>query len=164
MTCFNGNEAKKNQNGQLKKNSFSSSTNSQYFFMKFLWFGPWVSIIDWCKGHWCSSTYMAVRLSDISSKSVKKCIFCFFWPFLFLKNRARNWSQYLICRTPNICISKNFHTFVMVLLWQLLFSIKCKGGTQPNDFVSFWICLLPKRSYFKRLLYIIILMPSRISG
>ena len=40
----------------------------QNLFMKFLWFGPWVSRIDWCKGHWCSSTYMAVRLSDISLK------------------------------------------------------------------------------------------------
>jgi hypothetical protein len=37
---------KKIQNGRLKKTSFSSSTNSQYFFMKFSWIGPWVSRID----------------------------------------------------------------------------------------------------------------------
>ena len=42
MTCFNKNEAKKNfflkkkfQNGWLKKISFSSSANSQYFSWKF---------------------------------------------------------------------------------------------------------------------------------
>ena len=30
-----------------QKNSFSSSANSQYFFMKFLQFGPWlVELID----------------------------------------------------------------------------------------------------------------------
>ena len=37
---------KKNQNGRLKKTSFSSSANSQYFFMKISWIGPWVSRID----------------------------------------------------------------------------------------------------------------------
>ena len=41
-----------------------------YFFMKFLWFGPWVSRIDWCEEHWCDSTYMVMRLSNISSKTV----------------------------------------------------------------------------------------------
>ena len=45
-------------NGRLKKNSLSSSANSQYFFMKISWIGPWFSKIYWCKGHWCSLTYM----------------------------------------------------------------------------------------------------------
>ena len=31
---------KKNQNGHLKIRSFSSSANSQYFFVKILWIGP----------------------------------------------------------------------------------------------------------------------------
>ena len=44
-----------------KKMSFSTSA-------KFLWIGPWVSRIDWCEGHQCDSTYMAVGLSDVSSK------------------------------------------------------------------------------------------------
>jgi hypothetical protein len=70
------------QNGRLKKRSFSSSANSQYFFVKILWIGPWVSRIDWCKGHWCGSTYMVVRLSDISWKTGKKCIFGVFRLFL----------------------------------------------------------------------------------
>ena len=29
-----------------KKRSFSSSANSQYFFVKISWIGPWVSRID----------------------------------------------------------------------------------------------------------------------
>ena len=75
---------KKIQNGRLKKRSFSSSANSQYFFVKILWIGSWVSKIDWCKGHWCGLTYMVVRLSDISSKTGKKCIFGVFRLFFGL--------------------------------------------------------------------------------
>jgi hypothetical protein len=37
---------KKNQNGQLKKTEIFNSPNSQYFFMKISWIGPWVSKID----------------------------------------------------------------------------------------------------------------------
>jgi hypothetical protein len=37
---------KKNSKWPLKKRSFSSSANSQYFFVKFFWIGPWVSRID----------------------------------------------------------------------------------------------------------------------
>ena len=32
-------------------------------------------------GHWCDSTYMVLRLSDISSKTGKKCVFCFYGVF-----------------------------------------------------------------------------------
>ena len=35
-----------------------------------------ISRINWCKGHWCGSTYMVVRLSDVSSKTGYKCILC----------------------------------------------------------------------------------------
>ena len=69
---------KKNQNGPLKKNSFSSSVNSQFFFMKISWIGPWVGRIDWCEGHCCGLIYMVVKLSNISSKTAwkhKKSIF-----------------------------------------------------------------------------------------
>ena len=34
------------QNGRLKKRSFSSSANSQYFFVKISWIGCWVSRIN----------------------------------------------------------------------------------------------------------------------
>ena len=33
-------------------------------FSKISMIGPWVSWIDWCKAHWCGSTYMVVRLSN----------------------------------------------------------------------------------------------------
>ena len=59
---------KKIQNGRHKKMSIFKIANSQYFFVKIYWIGPWVSRIEWCEGHWFGSTYMAVRLSDISSK------------------------------------------------------------------------------------------------
>ena len=52
------------------------------FFYENFKVGPWVSRIDWSKGHWCSSTYMVVRLSDISPKTGQKCIFGVFRPFL----------------------------------------------------------------------------------
>ena len=44
--------SKKNQNGGLKKTEIFNSPNSQYFFSKISWIGPWVSKIDWCKGNW----------------------------------------------------------------------------------------------------------------
>ena len=68
LTDFHGDEAKKIQNGRLKKTELFKITNSQNIFVKISWIGPWVSRIDWCEGHWCSSTYMVVRLSNISSK------------------------------------------------------------------------------------------------
>ena len=41
-------------------------------------FMDWVSRIDWCKGLWCGSTYMVVRLFDMSSKNRQKMHFlCF---------------------------------------------------------------------------------------
>ena len=73
------------QNGRLIKSSFSSSANSQYFFMKILVIGPWVSRIDWCEGHWCGSTCMVVMLSDISSKTGRNVFFVFlgcFWAYV----------------------------------------------------------------------------------
>jgi hypothetical protein len=44
--------------------------------------------IDWCEGLWCGSTYMVLRLSKISFKNRKKCIFCVFRPFLSLCRTA----------------------------------------------------------------------------
>ena len=52
--------------------------------MKILWIGPWVNRIDWCEWHWCGSTYIVVRLSDINSKTAyfkntKNAFFAYFW-------------------------------------------------------------------------------------
>ena len=43
------------------------------FFSRISWIGSWVSRIDWCERHWCGSTYMVERLSNVSSKTGKKC-------------------------------------------------------------------------------------------
>ena len=59
---------KKIQNGRLKKTEFFNFAKSWAISAKISWIGPWVSRIDWCEGHQCDSTYMAVRLSDVSSK------------------------------------------------------------------------------------------------
>ena len=67
---------KKNKNWQIKKHFPAPPILN--IFMKISWIGPWVSRIDWCEGHWCGSTYMVMRLSDISSKTGKKCILIFF--------------------------------------------------------------------------------------
>ena len=50
---------------------FTAAKDEKYF-----------SRIEWCEGHWCSSTYMIVRLSDKSSKTAKKYRKSIFWLFL----------------------------------------------------------------------------------
>ena len=73
------------QNGRLKKTSFSSSTNSQYFFMKISWIGPWVCRIDGCEGHWCGSTYMVLRHPTYGlkqPKNTKNAFFACFWAYV----------------------------------------------------------------------------------
>ena len=41
----------KSENKKLNKSHFQGFINSQYFFMKISWIGPWVNRIDWCEGH-----------------------------------------------------------------------------------------------------------------
>jgi hypothetical protein len=93
---FIGMKQKQIQNGRLKKTEIFNSPNTQYFFMKILWIGPRVSRIDWCEGHWCGSTYMVVRVSDISSNTGKKCIFCFlghFWAYVGQPHDHIGWAK-----------------------------------------------------------------------
>ena len=97
---------KKFKMADSKKTSFSSSANSQYFFMKISWIGPWVSRIGWCKWHWFGSTYMVVRLSNICSKTGLKCIFCVFRLFLSL---CRTVSQpYRLSQTNAVRINQSY--------------------------------------------------------
>ena len=103
------------QNGRLKKTSFSSSANSQYFFMKFSWIGPWVSRIDWCEGHWFGSTYMVVRLSNISSKTGKNSFFVFlgcFWAYAGQPHNHKGWATsmpFASINSTNSRTNPNFH-------------------------------------------------------
>ena len=109
VTNFNKNEAKKfkkNLNGRLKKTEFFKITNSQYFFVKISWIRPWLSRIDWCEGQRCGSTYMSVRLSNISPKTGKKCIFCVFRPFLSLCRIASQ--PYTLSHINALCINQSY--------------------------------------------------------
>ena len=89
-----------------QKNEFFKTANSQYFFSKISWIGFWVSKIDWCKRHWCGSTYMTVRLSDISSKTGKKCSFCVFRQFLSLCWTASQ--PYRFSHINALCINQSY--------------------------------------------------------
>ena len=95
---------KKIQNGWFSKWPFFKTANSQIFFVKISWIGPWVSRIDWCKGHWWGSTYMAVRLSDIRPKTGKICIFCVFR--LFLSSCQTVSRPYRLCQTNALRINQ----------------------------------------------------------
>ena len=57
----------------LKNGVFSRSLILDICFDFFFLIWPWVSRIDWCQRHWCGSTDKVVRLSNISSKTGKKC-------------------------------------------------------------------------------------------
>ena len=59
---------KKFKMADSKKLSFSATPKSWAIVAKISQIGPWVSRIDWCEGHQCDSTYMAVRLSNVSPK------------------------------------------------------------------------------------------------
>ena len=60
---------KKNSKWPTQKRVIFHLRQFSIFFFKKSWIGPWVSRIDWCERHWCGSTCMAMRLSDISSKT-----------------------------------------------------------------------------------------------
>ena len=70
--------------------------NSQKNFVKISLIGPWVSRINWCKEHWCSSTYMVVRLSDVRSKTAlkhKNAFFAFFWAYVWQPHDHIGWAK-----------------------------------------------------------------------
>ena len=54
-----------------QKTEIFNIANSQYFFTKISGIGPWVSRINWCEAQQCGSTYMVIRLSDVSSRPYK---------------------------------------------------------------------------------------------
>ena len=97
---------KKFKMADFSKWPFFKIANSQKNFVKISWIGPWVSRIDWCEGHWCSSTYMVVRLSDIRAKTGKKCIFCVFRLFLPLCQTASQ--PYRLSYINGLCINQSY--------------------------------------------------------
>ena len=103
---------------------------SIFFYMTISWIGPWVNWIDWCKGHWYGSTYMAVRLSDIFSKTGKKCNFgvlgCF-WSFVGQPHNYIGWARPMpfasINSTNPRTNPRNFHekNFENWWSWKMIF-------------------------------------------
>ena len=75
-------QEKKFNMANFSKWPFFKINNSQKFFVKISWIGPWVSRIDWCEGHWNVSTYMVMRLSDISCVYVFFVFLGCFWPYV----------------------------------------------------------------------------------
>ena len=63
------NFGKKNSKWPTQKNLIFQLRQFSIFFMEISWIGSWVCRIDWCKGNWCVSTYMVMRLCDRSSKT-----------------------------------------------------------------------------------------------
>ena len=62
-------EAKKNFGKKNPKWNWVFQNLQFSIIAKISGMGPWVSRINWCEEHWCSSIYMVVRLSDIRSKT-----------------------------------------------------------------------------------------------
>ena len=83
----------------LKKLSISMTTKSWAIFANISPIGPWVSRINWCQGHWFCSTYMVVRLSNVSSIYCKKCIFSVFCSKVFHL-------IYFYCEKKHLCTKK----------------------------------------------------------
>ena len=74
MTNFHGDEAKRIQNGWLKKNwGFQPPPKAEQFPPKFhgLVLGL-VGLIDWCEGHWCGSScscaFMIIKVDKADKK------------------------------------------------------------------------------------------------
>ena len=111
---------KKSKMAVFQKWPFFKIANSQNFFMKISHTGPWISRIDWCKGHWCGSTYMVSRLSYVSSKTCKKCIFCVFRLLLSLRrtvsqpHRLKNFKNWRFWKSQFFWVC-HFEIFFLLL-------------------------------------------------
>ena len=96
MTDFYWDEAKtfffsekKFQNGRFSKSPILK------IFVKISWIGPWVSRINWCEEHWCSSFYMVMRLSDVRAKQPKNTkhpFFACFWAYIWQPHNHVGWA------------------------------------------------------------------------
>ena len=112
LTDFHWDEAKKTFGKKIQKWPtqktwvFQNRQFSFFFFVKISWIGPWVGRIDWWEGHWSDSTYMFERLSDISSKTGKKCILCVFRLFLRLPRTASR--PYRLSYINTLCINQSY--------------------------------------------------------
>ena len=91
---FMGMKQKKIKMADSKKQRFSKSPILNIFLWKF--YGSVLGLVDWCEGQQCGSTYMAMRLFDISSKTGKKCNFCVFRPFYNFRPYIVTWLYFFV--------------------------------------------------------------------
>ena len=89
-----------------KNLSFSTTPKNWAIVAKISKIGPWVSRVDWCEGHQCESTYMTVRLSDISSKKGWNHKKGSFSPFLSL--RRTTWRPYRLSHIDALRINQSY--------------------------------------------------------
>ena len=109
--------------------------------------GPWIRRIDWCKGHWCGANYIVVRLSDISSKTGKKCIFFVFlghfWGYFRQPHNHIGWATSMLFSSINFANPRtnpgNFHEKILRI-----------GELTISVFLSrpFWIFFFKKKQIF----------------
>ena len=115
---------KKYQNGWLKKAEIFNSPSSQFFFAKISGIGLWVSTINWCKGHWCGSTYLVVRLSDIKGQfTVKNAILLFlalFWTDVRQPDDHIDWELGVL--KISVCLSWSFDFFCFSAVYIMFYS------------------------------------------
>ena len=138
-----------------KKLSFSTTTKSWAIVTKILQIGPWVSRINWREGHSFCSTYMVVRLSNVSSIYCYKRIFIVFCSKLSLRRTA--WRPHELSKINALPINwsylpeDQFLKFWRQLLsfwWWLKNSVKKKIASNlfklvivygiPKDGTKFW--------------------------
>ena len=142
-----------------KKLSFSATPKSWAIVAKISQIGPWVSRIDWCKGHWFCSTHMAVRLANVSSKTGKNAFFVFlghFWAYVGQPHGHMGWAKSMPFASINSTNPRtnpwNFHEKILRIdearKW-LLFSFLVFGYwvDQKNFFFGFLYAKNPEASY-----------------
>ena len=99
-------------------------------------------LIDWCKEHWCGSTYMVVRLSGVSSKTGKKCIFCVFRLFLRLCQTASK--PYRFSHINVLCINQSY-LLTQGSIPDIFEKILRIGGIKKLILVFRFFCFIPMK-------------------
>ena len=104
---------KKKLKWTTQKTEIFKITNSQNFVAKILWIGLLNNSIDWCKGHWCGSIYMVMRLSEVSSKHAKSPFFGCFWAYVGQPHDHIPWAKSMPFASINTTNTRsnpwNFH-------------------------------------------------------
>ena len=102
--------------------------------------GPWVSRIDRCKGHWCSSTYIDVRLSDISSKianNTKNAFLACFRAYVRQPYSHTHWAKSMPLASINPITQGPIYEIFARKFWELAILKNSIFLSQPFCFLFF---------------------------